>query len=160
MNPRIEQLASKKLIGHQLTMSFSENLTPQLWRGFMQHLAEIKQSVSNDLFAVQVYPPDFYTSFNPQTPFIKWATKEVTDFSAIPSGMESFVLPAGLYVVFEYKGDMSNAAEFFKHIFSVWLPNSEYSLDDRPHFEILGARYQHGSPESEEEIWIPVKVKS
>lgn len=159
MNPRIEQLGSKKLIGHKLSMSFAENLTPQLWRGFMPRRDEIKHAVSNDFFAVQIYPADFHTSFNPNTSFIKWATKEVTDFSAIPSGMETLELPAGLYALFHYKGDMSNAAEFFKHIFSVWLPNSEYSLDDRPHFEILGAKYQHGSPESEEEIWIPVKLK-
>lgn len=141
-------------------MSFAENLTPQLWRGFMPKRDEIKQSVSNDLFSVQIYPPDFYAPFNPHTPFIKWATKEVTDFSAIPPGMESFVLPAGLYAVFQYKGDISTAAAFFGHIFSVWLPGSEYTLDDRPHFEILGPAYKQGSPESEEEIWIPVKLKS
>lgn len=160
MNPRIEQLAAKKLIGHTLSMSFSENLTAQLWRGFMPHRNEIKQTVSNDLFSLQIYPPDFYTPFNPNTPFIKWASKEVSDFSVIPSGMESFVLPAGLYAVFNYKGDASDAPAFFKQIFSDWLPNSAYSLDDRPHFELLGPTYQQGSPESEEEVWIPVKRKN
>jgi AraC family transcriptional regulator len=160
INPRIEQLAAKKLVGHQLSMSFSKNLTPQLWRGFMPHRDTIKQSVSNDLFSLQVYPPNFFKTFNPETPFTKWAAKEVSDFSIIPSGMESFELQAGLYAVFQYKGDASDAAEFFRHIIGVWLPHSEYALDNRPHFEILGATYQHGSPDSEEEIWIPVKPKS
>jgi AraC family transcriptional regulator len=32
-------------------------------------------------------------------------------------------------------------------------------LDNRPHFEILGEKYKQGSPDSEEEIWIPVKEK-
>jgi AraC family transcriptional regulator len=47
----------------------------------------------------------------------------------------------------------------FEYIFRVWLPASEYLLDDRPHFEILGAKYKDNDPESEEEIWIPVQKK-
>lgn len=27
-------------------------------------------------------------------------------------------------------------------------------VDDRPHFEVLGGKYQNNSPNSEEEIWI------
>ena len=47
----------------------------------------------------------------------------------------------------------------FQYIFTNWLPNSEYELDNRPHFEILGDKYINGSADSEEEIWIPVKYK-
>jgi len=39
------------------------------------------------------------------------------------------------------------------------LPNSDYELDNRPHFEILGKKYKNNSADSEEEIWIPVKLK-
>jgi AraC family transcriptional regulator len=40
------------------------------------------------------------------------------------------------------------------------LPLSkEYELDDRPHFEILGDKYKNNDPNSEEEIWIPIKLK-
>jgi AraC family transcriptional regulator len=35
-----------------------------------------------------------------------------------------------------------------------------YFLDDRPHFEILGDKYKNGDPDSEEEIWIPIKQKN
>jgi AraC family transcriptional regulator len=41
--------------------------------------------------------------------------------------------------------------------FSTWLPDSEYRLDVRPHFEVLGEKYKNDDPESEEEIWIPIK---
>ncbi|MDP5096829.1 MAG: GyrI-like domain-containing protein [Flavobacterium sp.] len=40
------------------------------------------------------------------------------------------------------------------------MPNSEYQLDNRPHFEILGAKYKNNAPDSEEEIWIPIKRKA
>jgi AraC family transcriptional regulator len=39
------------------------------------------------------------------------------------------------------------------------LPGSDYSLDSRAHFEILGKKYKHDDPNSEEEVWIPIKIK-
>jgi AraC family transcriptional regulator len=73
--------------------------------------------------------------------------------------MEALVLKSGLYAVFLYHGPASEGSEFFKYIYREWLPGSEYQLDNRPHFEILGEKYKNEYPESEEEIWIPVKPK-
>ncbi|MFZ1515671.1 MAG: GyrI-like domain-containing protein, partial [Saprospiraceae bacterium] len=67
-------------------------------------------------------------------------------------------IPGGLYAVFYYKG-LSTDTAIFEYIFNTWLPNSEYGLDDRPHFEILGERYKNNDADSEEEIWIPIKNK-
>ena len=36
---------------------------------------------------------------------------------------------------------------------------SKYSIDNRPHFEIIGEKYKNNDPNSEEEIWIPIKPK-
>ena len=65
-------------------------------------------------------------------------------------------MPGGLYAVFFYKGSSSDT-KIFQYIFTNWLPDSGYTLDNRPHFEILGENYKNGDPGSEEEIWIPVK---
>jgi AraC family transcriptional regulator len=73
--------------------------------------------------------------------------------------MEKLELPGGLYAVFSYRGKASDASDTFKYIYYEWLPTSEYFLDDRPHFEILGEKYKNEHPDSEEEIWIPVKSK-
>jgi AraC family transcriptional regulator len=67
-------------------------------------------------------------------------------------------LNGGLYAVFNYKG-LNTDNRIFIHIFTEWLPSSGYVLDERPHFEILGEKYKNNDPESEEEIWIPVKPK-
>ena len=72
--------------------------------------------------------------------------------------MKSLILKGGLYAVFDYKGSSSNNS-IFQYIFSEWLPNSEYLIDHRPHFEILGSKYKNNDPNSEEEIWIPIKEK-
>jgi AraC family transcriptional regulator len=71
--------------------------------------------------------------------------------------MESFILTGGLYAVFIHKGAASEGKRTFSYIFGPWLPASEYSIDDRPHFEILGKKYKNEDPCSEEEIWIPIK---
>lgn len=156
MQPQFVTIEPKKLLGICLEMSLAENLTGELWRSFMPRLKEIETRVGNNLYSLQVYDEDYFQQFSPTREFEKWALAEVKNFSVIPDEMEPFELPGGLYAVFQHKG---MGTEIFQKIFSVWLPNSGYSLDIRPHFEILGEKYKQGSPDSEEEIWIPVKEK-
>lgn len=64
-----------------------------------------------------------------------------------------------MYAVFFYRGNGNNAEETFRYILDTWLTKSEYMLDNRPHFEVLGEKYKKNDSTSEEEIWIPVKPK-
>ena len=41
-----------------------------------------------------------------------------------------------------------------------WLPNSGYEIDNRPHFQVMGETYKNGSPDSEEDFYVPLKLKS
>src|ERR1017187_6208940 len=155
MQPRFETLHPKKLVGRQMKMSLVHNKTGELWHSFKTRRKEIVNSIGSDLYSMQVYGPDYFKNFNPATEFTKWAGIEVEDFDHIPDGMESIVLPGGLYAVFLHKGPASSGPNTFQYIYGEWIPNSDYELDDRPHFEILGARYKNESPDSEEEVWIP-----
>ena len=158
MNPRIEHVASKKLIGKPIAMTFADNKTQELWKGFMPRRNEIRNTVGTELVSMQVYGSAFdFSRFNPHAPFEKWAAVEVTEFSEIPTGMETVTLPGGLYAIFAYQGSAADAAPFFRYIFGTWLPQSGYVLDRRPHFEILGAKYKNNHPDSEEDIYIPVR---
>ncbi len=159
MQPTIKTLPEKKLIGIRLTMTFANNQTVKLWQTFGPKRKEIKNSLTTELFSMQVYPHPFDPSFsNLNTGFEKWAAVEVSDFGTIPEEMESFTLAGGLYAVFHYKG-LSTDTKIFKYIFGTWLPASKYYIDNRPHFEILGENYKNNNPVSEEEIWIPIKPK-
>lgn len=160
MEPVFKIVPEKKLIGKHLTMTFAENKTSELWRSFMPRRKEIAHAVSTDLFSMQVYDPSFnFARFNPNNPFEKWAAVEVTNFEVIPEGMEAFTLPGGLYAIFIHKGPASDGPRTFRHIFGTWLPDSDYLIDNRPHFEILGEKYKHEDPDSEEEVWVPVRMK-
>lgn len=159
MTPRIETLQDKKLIGTSVTMSLINNKTGEIWKQFMPAKREINNNLTDDLISMAIYPASHFVNFNPANEFEKWAAIEVSDFESVPEGLKAFTLKGGLYAVFDYKG-LSTDSSVFQYIFGTWLPNSEYILDNRPHFEILGNKYKNNHPESEEEIWIPVKPKT
>ncbi len=158
MESRIENLKEKKLIGQRLKMNLISNLTGQLWGQFMPRRKEVRNNLTEEFISMQVYDPLYFKNFDPTNEFEKWALVEVSDFETLPKGMEPFTLEGGLYAVFDYKGTSADRS-IFQYIYTEWLPNSEYHLDDRPHFEVLGEKYKNNDPDSEEEIWIPIKNK-
>lgn len=158
---RTETMAGKKLVGRHLIMSFAENRTFQLWQSFMPRRAEIPNLLNQDLLSLQLYGPAFsFAQFDPQQPFEKWAAVEVSGFKNVPLGLETLEIPGGLYAVFRHVGAAATGPQTFSYIFGNWLPASAYQLDNRPHFEVLGSKYKNDSPDSEEEIWIPIKPKN
>jgi AraC family transcriptional regulator len=159
MQPRIEHIDSKKLAGRKLRMSLSDNQTARLWQSFMPLRKHMNGVIGTDLYSLQVFPPNYFENFSPDTTFEKWALAEIADFNDVHNDTEAFLLSPGMYAVFSYKGPASGGAEVFQYILQTWLPASDYLLDNRPHFEILGEKYKNDAPDSEEEIWIPVKLK-
>ncbi|MWB95381.1 GyrI-like domain-containing protein [Flavobacterium sp. GA093] len=159
MELRIENLTAKKIIGKHLIMSFLENKTFELWSGFMPRRKEIKNQVNTNLYSLEVFPLNHFTHFDPANTFEKWAGVEVSDFNEIPLNMEKLLIPDGLYAVFLHKGPAANAHQTYHSIFAEWIPKSEYAVDDRPHFAVMDEKYKKDDPESEEEIWIPIRNK-
>lgn len=160
MEPRIESLHELKLIGKKVMMSFAGNRTQELWQSFMPRRSEIKNVISTELYSVEIYNDTaFFRNFDPGKVFEKWAAVKVDQFDKIPEGMDLLVIPEGLYAAFPYKGKPSEAKDTYQYIYGKWLPASEFDLDNRPHFALMGEKYKGEDPDSEEEIWIPVKKK-
>lgn len=159
MIPRIETIKEKKLVGTRMTMSYADYRIGELWGSFMPRRKEITNAMTNDLISLVIYAPNHFIDFKPTNEFERWATAEVDNFNKVPDEMETYNLSSGLYAVFNYKGMSSGASAFFQYIFTEWVPNSDYLLDDRAHFEVLGEKYKNNDPSSEEEIWIPIKAK-
>ncbi len=145
-------------MGKSLTMSLAHDKTGTLWQSFMPRRNEITNRLSADLYSLQVYDASYFVEFNPASVFEKWALMEVSDFERIPDEMSAFSLPGGLYAVFYYKGPSTDTG-IFEYIFRTWLPDSKYTLDSRPHFTVMGEKYKNEDPDSEEDIWIPIKPK-
>ena len=159
MIPRTETINEKKLVGKRMTMSYADYRIGELWGSFMPRRKEITNTLTNDLISLVVYASNHFIDFKPTNEFERWATVEVENFNKVPDEMETYNLSSGLYAVFNYKGMSSGASAFFQYIYTEWVPNSNYILDDRAHFEVLGEKYKNNDPSSEEEIWIPIKAK-
>ena len=160
MEVRIVTSTPKTLIGKRLTMSLSNDRTVELWQNFMPFKKAINRKTTTDLISLQNYRAPFrYQEFTATTLSEKWAAVEVSKVIDIPENMEIFHLSAGLYAVFIHKGSAATFHNTLAYIYTDWLPNSSYILDNRPHFEVLGERYKNNDPNSEEEVWIPIQDK-
>lgn len=157
MEPRIEILDEKTLVGMHLDMRLAQNRTAELWRAFMPRRGEVKNRANPHFISMQVYDKAQGAPFAPATKFEKWAAVEVTRLNDVPEGMESYIMSGGKYAVFIHKGPASSAFKTFQHIFGVWLPESQYELDDREHFEVLPPEYRPDDPNAVEEVWVPIK---
>ncbi|AMR32813.1 AraC family transcriptional regulator [Mucilaginibacter sp. PAMC 26640] len=159
MQPRITHLTEKYVIGKSFSTSYIDNKTFTLWQSFMPAKKQIPNCLGSELFSIEVYPPAYFDVFDPVKEFKKWAAVEVMDLINIPPQMEAMTLPVGLYAVFIHFGLAINGPETYRAIFEGWLPKSGYGIDQRPHFAIMGNKYLPNSTDSEEEIWIPIKLK-
>jgi AraC family transcriptional regulator len=159
MNPRLVKTEDILIIGMRANMSF-QNIneeTGKLARQFMPRRNEVQNRVGTQAFSLQNYDEFSFKTLNPSNTFEKWVGFEVSESSFIPEGMELFTVTTGNYLVFNYKGSAQGFPQFWQQLHGEWLPNSEFELDNRPHFEKLPEGYNPMDPETEEEVWVPVK---
>jgi len=159
--PVIIQMEARKLVGVHISHSLSNRKTKALWSTFMPKRNRIENRVDENLFSIQIYESGLdMIDFTAQTVFTTWGAVAVTDFVDVPQDMATIVLKEGLYAVFVHKGTTDTFHKTAQYIYEVWMPSSIYALDDRAHFEILGRNYLGPmNPDSEEEVWIPIKYK-
>lgn len=160
LEPKIVTLKAKKLIGHSIEMCLMDNKTLELFSGFMPKKRTIKNVLSDAVFEVMIYNKDHFKSFSPKNTFTKWASVEVSHFETTPTTMKPLKIKAGLYLQFKYIGLPQGFGELMRYILTDWLPKSKYQLDNRPHFNVLGKKYVKKAPDSEEDVFIPVKLKA
>jgi AraC family transcriptional regulator len=155
MEPKIITIKSKTVVGMKSTMTHGDfgNIVA-LWKQFMPRKKELSNTINSELIAAQVY-----SNFSDMSlPYTIWACAEVSDLTSVPEGFESLIIPESEYAVFLQKG--MNAAATYQKIMTEWLPTSGYVIDARPHFQVMGEKYKNGSPDSEEDFYIPICKKN
>jgi AraC family transcriptional regulator len=157
--PHITTLQSTTIVGKHITTTLAENRTRELWQSFRKREKEV-QSRSNDwLYSVQTYD-ESQGQFTPNSPYDHWAGVEVSNPSSIPAKMEHITVPEGLYAVFIHRGTIKTFAQTMQAIYSQWIPQSDYLLDNRPHLQVMKEKYFGPlDPRSEEEVWLPIIPK-
>lgn len=160
--PEIKELQPKVLVGVKKEVSVLTMDNVAHWKSFMARREEVVNHIKGEYYSVQVYGDLYsFSNFNPAAKFKKWAAVAVLELQDTPDGMDVLELQGGLYAVFIHKGMAKDFSSTFQYIFSEWMPNSIYQLDNRPHFEFLDERYLGpANSKSEEEVWIPIKSKN
>jgi AraC family transcriptional regulator len=158
LEPKISTITEIKLIASKCYMSFAEDKTAQLWRSFSPAIKNIPNKKNHFKYSVQIFPnTNFFKKFDPTTTFQKYAAVEADISENLPENLEVLTIPAGLYAIFTYIGKPSEAEKTFYYIYYQWLKESGFVLDERPHFAIMGDKYIGEHPDSEEELFIPIR---
>tara|TARA_R110002072_G_scaffold114541_15_gene244653 strand:- start:2145 stop:2627 length:483 start_codon:yes stop_codon:yes gene_type:complete len=158
MEYKIQKSDDLYLIGLNSEMSLIKNKTLELWQTFMPRQKEIAKRLGTEYYSVEVFADlEYFKEFNPNRKFEKWAAVRVENFNTIPEGMSKLKISSSLYAVFTYLGKASDAFKAYQYIYEEWIPSSDYELENKAHFAIMGKKYLGENPYSEEEIWIPVK---
>lgn len=156
IDPKIIEYEGGIICGASAAMTLQKFSPRSVWGGFMPLLYSIQNRLNNDLISLRQYDgiPVFGAGANPS--FIYWAGVEV---SSEQDSLQTLNIPKGTYAVFEYEGSSSDST-IWRFIYGKWIPHSKWELDDRPHFERLGAQYKDQHKDSKEQIWIPVRPRA
>lgn len=159
--PEIKQSKVINLVGLCENTSVATMNPTAIWQQFMPRRNEVAGHIPNQYYSVQVYGESYsFQNFDSTARFQKWAAVAVENEAKVPNGMETLKIPAGDYAVFIHKGTAPEFSKTLQYIHGVWMPNSKYKLDNRPHFELLDERYLGPmNPKSEEEVWVPIRKR-
>lgn len=143
-----------------MTLATTREDTPKLWRKFKSRCAEIGTRANRDFISIRIYTKPFPEMFEADEPYERWAAVEVTTHDTIPQGMKPHVIGGGQYAVFTHLGPASTFGNTMQYVFQTWLPNSEYRLDSREHFEIMPENYDLHNENAQEDVWVPIQPAS
>ena len=119
----------------------------------MSKVERLNFPIHVNLYSIEVYNSvTFFKNFDPNKTFEKWAVVEADNFVNLPDDLQIVVLPAGLYVIFIHKGPAADGYKTYEFIYKTWLQQSNYFLDNRPHFALMDEKYKNNALDSEEEI--------
>lgn len=152
MEPEIVILKEQKLYGLALDMSLVQNTTHQLFQDLMTIRSQ-KELHPIPVFDIKIYPDNYFEAFNPNQIFTKWVAIDLTS-TADQEQLHPIHLPAGKYAKFSNPYEFGNP-QIYQDILQKWLPNSNFQLDNRPHFDVFLP--QKDRAHIKEEIYIPIK---
>ena len=151
MDAEIKNLPALTVLGLSLqTLPKSPDI-PKLWDKFVPRMAEITgRTEANVTYGVM-------ESVENMTSLHYMAGVAVGEQAPIPEGMETWILEAKSYAVFE--SDLATLGQAFDEIFGSWLPQSDFQQAEGPLLERYGEDFD---PQTHPvlRIYVPIKPKA
>lgn len=157
MEPRIVQLEKLILVGRPYYGDANEHKFAKAWERF----GNLEKEVSHRLnpmvgFGVEIYGPEFQTEHQ----WTYFPSVQVSQFDDVPALLFAKTLPSATYAVFTAKGGIPKLGDTFMYAYMTWLPTSAYEVAFPFDFEYYDERFKDNDPDSEVDIYIPVKPKA
>ena len=157
VEPVIVELDEMTVVGVQTLFSMKCNLIPLLWERFAPRMQEIKNASRKDVALEVAY--DMQGESEEETFFVL-AGLIVDSVGEIPEGMTYKHIPAHEYAMFTHYGPISQIYDTYDRIYNKILPRSAYEVDDKAcAIEWYDERFKMDSPDSEYDIYVPVKER-
>lgn len=162
MEPKLVNVQEKKVLGFAgkfiSVLSPEKNnivVIPKLWQSFMPRKNEIKNRISEANLGLCFEVPADQKEHVAECMYI--AGTEVSDFTEIPAGMQSYTIPAGEYAIFTHVGPLNTFEMTMNFIYGSWLPKSGRKLRSAPDFELYDHRFKLDAADSEIDVYIPIE---
>lgn len=158
IEPRFESGEEFVIAGYRKHTKNGFHVIGESWYELKQHLDCIQRKNEKVMYGFEDYSEDFCED---PLAFYYMAAVEVDRDDKLPAGMDRKVIPKAEYAVFPVKGNNANGeiGQAFRYIYDVWLPNSEYCIDERilADFEYYDERWDCQSAAAQLEIYIPIR---
>lgn len=153
--PTIKTLKNDMLVYGLIGESNQKNNTlPALWERF-SNLCNLHSFPPSPVYGISFY--NDCEIFDEYTVFKYMAGIELPDNFHSKERLDTRIIKRGKYAIFTHKGPVSQFVNTMRYILGDWLVRSSFEPDTRDIIEIYTKRFQYEHPDSEIDVWFPVR---
>ncbi len=158
IEPRFETREEFVIAGYRKHTRDGFQAIGEAWFELKSHMDAIERKNMHTMYGFEDYSEEF--SSEPLA-FYYMAGVEVDKDTELLDGMYRKVVPKTEYAVFTVNGNNANGeiGKAFRYIYFVWLPHSEYCIDEEAlfDFEYYDERWDCQFGTAQMDIYVPVK---
>lgn len=158
LEPRFEQREAFVIGGYRKHTKQGFHVIGEVWHALKSNLDAIERKNRHTMYGFEDYSEDFCPE---PLSFYYMAGVEVEADAALLPGMVRKTVPKAEYAVFTINGNNANGeiGKAFHYIYFVWLPNSEYCIDENAllDFEYYDQRWDCQFGAAQMDIYVPVR---
>jgi AraC family transcriptional regulator len=155
MEPRLVDRDKIKLVGLPFYGDPANGNFTKAWHRLMQIELPTQRVNETVHYGVELYGSEFHQEHQ----WMYFPSVEVQDLQDTPGILFAKTLPASRYAVFHVTGGLSKISEIFRFAYDQWIPASDYEVAYPYDFEYYGEDFKGDMPESEMDLYIPIKPK-
>lgn len=158
IEPRFEEREEFVIAGYRRHTRDGFHVIGASWFELKSNMDAVERKNEHTMYGFEDYSEEFCSE---PLSFYYMAGVEVSQDTHLSEGMYRKVVPKAKYAVFTVNGNNANGeiGKAFQYIYHVWLPNSEYCIDENVlfDFEYYDERWDCQFGAAQMDIYVPVR---